>query len=118
MLVCQQKNEKEPYPQTGTRIGIPQYCGQHPTERTFKKHEQEILSTETERKTARKGGWIRKEWTGKFLVVLVFGVSSDMTRLEFKRKCSEIGLYCWARSKVEREGEHFRVTLKESASKD
>ena len=26
--------------------------------------------------------------------------------------------YCWARSKVEREGEHFRVTLKQSASKE
>ena len=117
MLVCQQKNEKEPYPQTGTRIGIPQYCDQHPTERIFEEHEQEILSTEIERKTVRDGRWITKEWTGKFLVLLVFGVSSDMTRLEFKRKCSGIGLYCWARSKVEREGEHFRVTLKESASK-
>ena len=99
----QQKNEKEPYPQTGTRIGIPQYCDQHPTERIFEEHEQEILSTEIERKTVRDGRWIRKEWTGKFLVLLVFGVSSDMTRLEFKRKCNGIGLYCWARSKVERE---------------
>ena len=49
--------------------------------------------------------------------MLVFGVSSDMTRLEFKRKCNGIGLSCWARSKVEREGEQFRVTLKQSASK-
>ena len=92
MLVCQQKNEKEPYPQTGTRIGIPQYCDQHPTERIFEEHEQEILSTEIERKTVRDGRWIRKEWTSKFLVVLVFGVSSDMTRLEFKRKYNGIGL--------------------------
>ena len=41
-----------------------------------------------------------------------------MTRMEFKRKCYGIGLYCWARGKVEREGEHFRVTLKQSASKE
>ena len=86
MLVCQQKNEKETYPQTGTRIGIPQYCDQHPTERTFNKHEQEILSTEIKRKTVREGGWRSKEWTGNFLVVLVFGVSSDMTRVEFKKQ--------------------------------
>ena len=25
------ERKKEPYPQTGTRIGIPQYCDQHPT---------------------------------------------------------------------------------------
>ena len=41
-----------------------------------------------------------------------------MTRLEFKRKCNGIGLNCWARGKVEREGKHFRVTLKQSASKE
>ena len=33
-----------------------------------------------------------------------------MTRIEFKRKCDEAGLYCFAIAKVEREGEHFRVT--------
>ena len=55
---------------------------------------------------------------GKFLVVLVFGVSSDMTRIEFKMKWNGMGLSCWARSKVEREGEHFRVTLRQSASKE
>ena len=57
---------------------------------------------------------------GKFLVVLVSGVSSDMTKFEFKRKCNGIGLlvYCWARGNVEREGKHFRVTLKQSASKE
>ena len=70
------------------------------------------------REAARKGGWRSKEWMDKFLVALVFGVSSDMTRIEFKRKCNGIGLYCWARSKVEMEGEHFRVTLKQSASKE
>ena len=89
MLVCQQKNEKESYPQTGTRIGIPQYCDQRPTARTFKKHEQEILSTEIERETVRKGGWKSKQWMGKFLVVLVLGVSSDMARIEFKRNVME-----------------------------
>ena len=52
------------------------------------------------------------------LVVFIFGVSSDMTRIEFKRKCNGTGLYCWAKSKVKREGEHFRVTLKQSASKE
>ena len=56
MLVCQQKNEKEPYPQPGTRIGTPLYYDQNPTT-TVKTHEQEILSTEIERETARKGGW-------------------------------------------------------------
>ena len=49
---------------------------------------------------------------------LVFGVRSDMTSIEFKRKCNEVGLYCLATGKVEREGEHFRVTLKQSASKE
>ena len=64
------------------------------------------------REAVRKGGWRSKEWMDKFLVVLVFGVSSDMTRIEFKRKYNGIGLHRWARSKVEREGEHLRVTLK------
>ena len=41
-----------------------------------------------------------------------------MTRLEFNRKCSEVGLYCSARGKEEREGGRFRVTLKQSASKE
>ena len=41
-----------------------------------------------------------------------------MTRIEFKKKCNEIGLYCLAKGEVEREGEHFRVTLKKSASKE
>ena len=41
-----------------------------------------------------------------------------MTRIEFKKKCDEIGLYCLAIGEVEREGEHFRVTLKKSASKE
>ena len=57
MLVCQQKNEKEPYPQTGNRIGIPQNCDQHPTTTTFETYEQEILSTEIEREMVRKGEW-------------------------------------------------------------
>ena len=42
----------------------------------------------------RQGGWRKNDWKGKVLVVLVFGVPSDMTRIEFKRKCDEVGLYC------------------------
>ena len=83
------KEGKGTIPSTGTRIGIPQYCDQHPPARTFKKHEQEILSTEIERKTVRKGGWKSKEGMGRFLVVLVFGVSSDMMRIEFKGNVME-----------------------------
>ena len=41
-----------------------------------------------------------------------------MMGIEFKRKCSGVGLHCWARGKVEREGEHFRFTPKQSASKE
>ena len=66
----------------------------------------------------RQGGWRKNDWKGKVLVVLVFGVPSDMTRIEFKRKCDEVGLYCFAIGKVEREGEHFRVTLNPKASKE
>ena len=40
-----------------------------------------------------------------------------MTRIEFKRKCTAVGPYCFAVGKVESEGEHFRVTLKRKASK-
>ena len=50
------------------------------------------------------------------VVVLIFGVPSDMTRIKFKRKCDEVGLSCFAAGKVEREGEHFRVTPKPKAS--
>ena len=64
----------------------------------------------------RQGGWRTNCWKGKVLVVLAFGVPSDMTRIEFKRKCDEVGLYCLALGQVEREGEHFRVTLKPKAS--
>ena len=80
-------------------MGYPSAVINIPLKEHSKKHEQEILSTEIERKTVRDGRWITKEWTGKYLVVLVFGVSSDMTRLEFKRKCSGIGLYCWQEAK-------------------
>ena len=48
--------------------------------------------------------------------MLVFGVPSDMTRIEFKKKCNEVGLYCFEIGKVEREGEHFRATLTPNAS--
>ena len=48
----------------------------------------------------------------------MFRVPSDMTRIEFKRKCDEVGLYCFAIGKVERDGQHFRVTLKPKASQE
>ena len=57
-------------------------------------------------------------WKGKVLVVLIFGVPGDMARIEFKRKYDEVGLQCFAIGKVEREGEHFRVTLKSKASQE
>ena len=41
-----------------------------------------------------------------------------MTRIEFKKKCDEVGLYCFAIGKVEREGEHFRVTPASKASRE
>ena len=39
-----------------------------------------------------------------------------MTRIEFERKCNEVGLYSFAIGNVEREGEHFRAGLKLRAS--
>ena len=48
--------------------------------------------------------------------MLIFGVPSDRTRIEFKRKCGEEGLCCCAIAKVEREGENFRIPLKPLAS--
>ena len=33
-----------------------------------------------------------------------------MTRIEFKKKCNEVGVCCFALGKVEKEGEHFRAT--------
>ena len=47
----------------------------------------------------------------------MFGVPRDMTRTEFKRKCEEVGLYCFAIGNLERKGEHFPVTLKPKASR-
>ena len=70
-----------------------------------------ILSEENRRETVGKGGWERKDWKGKSPVVLIFGVPSDMTRIEFKTKCDEVGLYYFAIGKVERNAEHFRVML-------
>ena len=76
----------------------------------------EIFSEEIRRKTVRQGGWGKKYWQGKVLIALMFGVPSDMTRIEFKRKCEEVGLSCVSLGNVEREGEHFRVTLIPKAS--
>ena len=53
----------------------------------------EIFSEEIKKETVRQGGWRKNDWKGKILVVLVFGVPSDMTRIEFKRKCDELCLY-------------------------
>ena len=41
-----------------------------------------------------------------------------MARIDFKRKCDEVVLYCFAIEKVEREEEHLRVTQKAKASMD
>ena len=76
----------------------------------------EVFSEEIRRETVRPGGWNKKDWQGKVLIVLIFGVSSDMTRIEFKRKREEVGLYCFAIGNVGREGEHFRVMLKPKSS--
>ena len=55
----------------------------------------------------RKGGWERKYWKGESLAVLIFGVPRDMTRIEFKKKGNEVGLYRFAIGKSRREGEHI-----------
>lgn len=44
------------------------------------------------RETTRKGGYRTRKLTGKVLMVQVFGVCSDMTVLELKRACNEVGL--------------------------
>ena len=54
----------------------------------------------------------------KALVVLIFGVRSDITRVELKKKCNKVGLNCVAIGGVGREGEYFRVTEKQSAIKE
>ena len=77
-----------------------------------------MFSEEIRRQAVRQNGWKKNEWKGKVLAVLVFVVPSDMTRIEFKRKCDEVGQDSFAIGKVEREGEHFRVTLKPKASKE
>ena len=64
----------------------------------------------------RQGVWNKKYLQGKLLVVLISGVPRDMTRIDFNRKCNEVGLYCFAKGNVEREGEHFQVTPKQKAS--
>ena len=78
----------------------------------LKTNKLEILSKRIGRETVRKGGWRSKE------VVLVIGARGAMTRIAFKKKCSGVGLHCSAKGKVEREGEHLRVTLKQNASKE
>ena len=48
------------------------------------------------RRDGEQGGRRQRDWQGKVLVVLLFGLPSDMTRIEFKRKCEGVGLYCFA----------------------
>ena len=64
----------------------------------------------------RKGGWERKTWKGKSLAVLIFGVLSDTTIIEFKKKCNEVGLYCFCNRKITQGGEPFRATIIPKAS--
>ena len=67
----------------------------------------EMLSEEIRRETVRQGGWRKRDWQGKVVVVLAFGVPRDMTRKELKRECDEVGMYCFAIGKVDGEGEQF-----------
>ena len=69
------------------------------------KHKQAGAILGRDKETVRQGGRTKNEWKGKVLVVLAFGVPSDMTRIEFKRKCDEVGLYCFARRTVEKRRE-------------
>lgn len=41
-----------------------------------------------------------------------------MTGIEFGKKCDGVVLHCLAKGKVEREGEHSLVTLKQRASEE
>ena len=41
-----------------------------------------------------------------------------MTRIEIKRKYDDVGRYCFAVGKVEREGVHFGVALTSKATKE
>lgn len=53
-----------------------------------------------------------KERAGKVLVALESGVHSNMTRTEFERRCEDARSYCLELGNEERDGEHFRVTLR------
>ena len=64
----------------------------------------EIFSEEIGRETVGQGGSRRKYWQGKALVVLTFGAPSDMTRIDFKGKRDEVGLYCFAVRRKSRTG--------------
>ena len=89
----------------------------HPTN-TIETNKLEILSKEIERETVRKGGWRRKEWSGKVLVVLIFGVRSDTTRTYFKKKCNEIGLHFLTIRGVERGGRTLPSHAKEEREQE
>ena len=47
--------------------------------------------------------------------MLIFGVPSNMTRIDFKTKCDKVRLNCFAIGKLETQAEYFRVTLKPKA---
>ena len=61
----------------------------------------------------------RGDWKEKYLllVMLISRVPRDMSTIEVKKKCNEVGLYCFAIRKVGRSGERFRVTLTPKANK-
>ena len=48
--------------------------------------------------------------------MLVFGVPTDVTRIDLNKKCNEVALYWFAIGTVERQGEQFRATLTPKAS--
>lgn len=51
----------------------------------------EVVSKEINKVRVRQGGRRKIEWTGKVLVVVVFGVPGDTTR-EFESKCNDTRL--------------------------
>ena len=52
-----------------------------------------MFSEEIRRDMVKQGRWRNSDWKGEALVVLIFGVPSDVTRIEFKRKWDEVGPY-------------------------
>ena len=55
-----------------------------------------MFSEEIRRDMVKQGRWRNSDWKGEALVVLIFGVPRDITRIEFKKGCDEVGRYCFA----------------------